>query len=94
MIDGIGAIAFPLPVAAATGHFAIVVAGPSPRILQRRGRDPARLPAGDRAPPRAARDRRARGRGRGSTGILTQAACPPVAMRPGIALRTDARTRA
>jgi IclR family transcriptional regulator, KDG regulon repressor len=36
MIDGIGAIAFPLPVATATGHFAIVVAGPSPRILQRR----------------------------------------------------------
>lgn len=36
MIDGIGAIAFPLPTAAANGHFAIVVAGPSPRILQRR----------------------------------------------------------
>jgi IclR family transcriptional regulator, KDG regulon repressor len=36
MIDGIGAIAFPLPVAVAAGHFAIVVAGPSPRILQRR----------------------------------------------------------
>ncbi len=36
MIDGIGAIAFPLPAAAATGHFALVVAGPSPRILQRR----------------------------------------------------------
>jgi DNA-binding IclR family transcriptional regulator len=36
MIDGIGAIAFPLPVEAAAGHFAIVVAAPSPRILQRR----------------------------------------------------------
>ncbi len=36
MIAGIGAIAFPLPVEAANGHFALVVAAPSPRILERR----------------------------------------------------------
>jgi DNA-binding IclR family transcriptional regulator len=32
MIPGVAAVAFPLPVAAAGGHFALVVGGPTPRI--------------------------------------------------------------
>lgn len=34
MIPGIGAVAFPLPREAAGGHFALVVAAPSPRIRE------------------------------------------------------------
>lgn len=36
MTEGIGAVAFPLPVALAGGHFALVIGAPSPRIRARR----------------------------------------------------------
>lgn len=36
MTEGIGAVCFPLPVASAGGHFALVIGAPSPRIRARR----------------------------------------------------------